>query len=103
MVDDIVDECFSGDGLDAQLLMVLSDVVANAVEKVRFAEPYPAVDEEGIVRFAGPCGDADSSRFDKGVGRALNKIIESVKVVELELVGGGRLLSHFRLGLGQRG
>ena len=39
--------------------MVLLRIVGDAVEQMSFSQTDAAVDEEGIVRFAGSCGDAE--------------------------------------------
>lgn len=82
MVDDIVDEALGRDGHDAQFLVVFANIVADAVEQVSFAEADSAMDEEGIVRLARSCGNADGCGFDELIRWAFDEVVESVQMVE---------------------
>lgn len=49
VIDDIVDEPFCRDALDADFSVPFFRLVRNSVEEVCFSEADPAVDEEGVV------------------------------------------------------
>ena len=79
MIDDVVDERFGGNRLNAHLLMVFADVMADAVEEMCFPQADAAVDEEGVVRFTRPGSDSQSGRFHKLVGGPFDKILKNVE------------------------
>ena len=62
-----------------QFLVMFANIMADAVEQMCFAKSHAAVDEEGIVRFAGTGRDAERCRFDELVRGSFDEIFEGIK------------------------
>jgi hypothetical protein len=90
-VDDFVDERFGGDALNAKMFVVLSDVVANAMEQVGLSKTDPAVQEEGVICIAWAIRNADGGGFDELIRTTFNKGLESIVAIQLGFKDSGFL------------
>ena len=62
---------------------MLQHVVADGLHQMRFPQPYPTVNEKGVISIGGGFGDSQRSRVSKAIAAANDKGIKCIPAVQL--------------------
>src|SRR6056300_93640 len=89
-VNKVVSELLRRDIANTNAFVEALGIMSNGVEKVRFSQSRPSINEKRVVGLGGSLGDRYCCSVREAVGRPDHEIIEAVFVIEARLVLTGK-------------